>query len=272
MSTIFSWDLAAFDDLLKSCEWDPLTPYIHEYFTPPERILEAGCGSGRFVKYLSDRGFACAGIEFNADTVRNVLAKWPGLEVVQGDVLHMPYADDTFAGLLAIGLIEHFEEGPERVLAELRRVLKPGGIALITVPCLNGLRRLKGPFCGITHMVRVNPLVRALFRKKPHARWGWNLYRRRFRYHVWPEWGDFYEYRFTPRQFEQVLRDAGLRVLESLPIHQEDGLYHEFGRLVARYEHARFVVYPQGRALNWILSRIRFFHNHMHLCVVRKDD
>jgi SAM-dependent methyltransferase len=272
VSTIFSWQVEAFDDLLKSCEWDPLTPYVHKYFTPPGPVLEAGCGSGRFVKYLHDRGFDCRGIEFNAETVRNIRVKWPQLQIVQGDVLEMPYAEATFAGVLAIGLIEHFEDGPERVLAEIRRVLKPGGSALITVPCLNGLRRLKGPLCGITHMVRVNPLVRQMFNKKKHQRWGCNLYRRRFRYHVWPEWGDFYEYRFTPSQFERILCDARLRILESLPIHQVDGLYHEFGRLFARYENCRFVMYPQGRVLNSILSRIPFFHNHMHLCVVRKDD
>jgi SAM-dependent methyltransferase len=270
MSTVFSWQVEAFDDLLSSCERDPLTPYVHKHFTPPGPILEAGCGSGRFVKYLHDLGFDCRGIEFNADTVRDVHAKWPELQIVQGDVLDMPYPDDEFEGVLAIGLIEHFEEGPERVLAEIRRVLKPMGIALITVPCLNGVRRLKGPFCGITHAIRVNPLVRTVLGRKKYQRWGCNLYSRRFHYHVWPEWGDFYEYRFRPREFETILADARFRILQSLPIHQVDGLYHEFGRLFVRYEHCRFVVYPHGKALNWMLSRIPFFHNHMHLCVVQK--
>lgn len=270
MSTIFKWKPEAFDDLLESCERDPLLPYIHKYFKRPGPILEAGCGAGRFVKYLHDRGFDSRGIEYNPETVQNVKAKWPELQVVQGDVLDMPYADDTFEGALAIGLIEHFEGGPERVLAEIRRVVKPNGTGLITVPCLNGLRRLKGPFCGIVHMFRANPLLRRIFGKTTCKRWGWNLYNRRFRYHIYPEWGEFYEYRLTPRQFEQVLENAGFHVLDSQPIHQVDGLYHEFGRLFARYERCRFLVYPHGRALNWLLSRIPFFHNHMHLCVVQK--
>jgi SAM-dependent methyltransferase len=270
MSTVFSWQAEAFDDLLASCAWDPLTPYVHEYLAPPGPILEAGCGSGRFVKYLHDHGFDCRGIECNAETVRDIRRKWPELPIIQGDVLEMPYSDHTFAGVLAIGLIEHFEEGPEGVLAEIRRVLKPGGIALITVPCLNGLRRLKGPFCGITHMVRVNPLVRWLFHRKRHKRWGCNLYRREYRYHVWPEWGDFYEYRFTPRQFEESVLRAGLDVRESVPLDPLGGMYHEFGRLMTRIEHGKIELYPHARLLNWLFLQIPFFHNHMHLCVARK--
>jgi SAM-dependent methyltransferase len=270
MSTIFDWRTEAFDDLLNSCEWDPLTPYVHAYFTPPGPILEAGCGAGRFVKYLHDRDFDCRGIEFNPVTVRNVKDKWPELQVVQGDVERMPYADGTFKGLLAVGLIEHFEPGPEKVLGELWRVLKPGGIGLITVPCLNGLRRLKGPFCGISHMVRVNPLVRAALGKRKYRRCGWNLYSRRFKYHVWPEWGEFYEYRFTPTEFEGFLRNARFDILESVPLDQIGGMYHEFGRLMARYDHCRIELYPHARMIHRLLSRVPFLHNHMHLCVARK--
>jgi SAM-dependent methyltransferase len=270
MSTIFNWKVGSFDDLLRSCDWDPLTPYVHRYFVPPGPILEAGCGAGRFVKYLHDRAFDCRGIEFNETTVSNVKNKWPDLQVIQGDVEQMPYPDNTFQGLLAVGLIEHFEHGPEKVLSEMRRVLKPGGVGLITVPCLNWLRRMKGPFCGISHMVRVNPLVRAAMGKRPYARWGWNLYSKRFKYHVWPEWGEFYEYRFTPRQHEQFLKNAGLQVLESTPIDQVGGMYHEFGRLAAKYEHCRVDLRAPARLANTMFSKLPFFHNHMHLCVVNK--
>jgi SAM-dependent methyltransferase len=270
MSTIFNWQTETFDDLLKSCQWDPLTPYLHRYFPSPGPILEAGCGAGRFVKYMHDEGFDCRGIEFNEVTVKNVKAKWPELQIVQGDVERMFYADNTFKGVLSVGLIEHFEPGPETVLAETWRVLEPGGIGLITVPCLNGLRRLKGPFCGIHHMIRVNPLVRTVLGKKRYERWGWNLYGSRFKYHVWPEWGEFYEYRFKPREFEQFLRAARFEILESVPLDQTGGMYHEFGRFMAKWEHCKIELYPHAKVLHRLFSMIPFFHNHMHLWVVRK--
>jgi SAM-dependent methyltransferase len=270
MSTIFKWKVEEFDYLLDSCNWDPITPHIFKYFSPPGPILEAGCGSSRFVKFLYDKGYDCRGIEYSNKTVEDVKDKWPELQVIEGDVRKMPYPDNMFKGIISIGVVEHFEEGPEKALAEMRRVLERGGIALITVPCLNWLRRLKGPLCGITHAVRANPIVRKIFGRSRLKHPGWNLYNSRYRYHVYPEWGDFYEYRFTPYQFEEILKKSQFEILESVPIHQVDGLYHEFGRLFARYKHCQFYMFPHGKLLNWLLSKIPFFHNHMILCVVRK--
>lgn len=270
MSIIFSWRVEEFDYLLESCETDPVTPYIFKYFSPSARILEAGCGAGRYVKYLCEKGYDCVGIEYSKATVDKVKSKWPELDIIEGDVEKMPYPDNTFKGIISIGVIEHFEDGPKKVLAEMQRVLEPGDIALVTVPCLNWLRRLKGPLCGITYLVRANPIIRRMFGKERLMNYCWNLYSRRYKYHVYPEWGDFYEYRFTRKQFEDVLRKAEFDILESVPIHQTDGLYHEFGRLFAKYVHCKFIVYPHGKVLNWLFSKIPFFHNHMHLCVVRK--
>jgi SAM-dependent methyltransferase len=272
MSTVFSWKPENFDYLLASCEEDPLTPYIFKYFSRSGRILEAGCGAGRYVKYLHERGYDCTGIEYNQTTVENVREKWPELSVVQGDVEKMPYENETFDGVISIGVVEHFVEGPYRPLAEMLRVLKPGGIALITIPCLNRLRRLKGPFCGITHIVSANPLLRKMLGKKQLEHTGWNLYNPRYKWHVFPEWGDFYEYRFAPDEFKRILHESQYEILESIPLYQTDGLYHEFGRLFAKYVHCKFVVYPHGRMINRLFSQIPFFHNHMHLCVARKKN
>ena len=270
MSTIFSWKVEDFDYLLESCDTDPLSPYILKYFTRSGRILEAGCGSGRYVKYLHDRGYDCVGIEYNQTTVENVKKKWPEIKIIAGDVEQMPFDDNSFSGILSVGVVEHFQDGPQKPLAELLRVLEPGAVALITVPCLNWLRRFKGPLCGITHIFRANPVLRKMLGKKTFAHYGWNLYSRKYKWHVYPEWGDFYEYRFKREEFESIIQKAGFGIIESVPLYPVDGLYHEFGRLVAKYEHCKFVVYPHSKLLNVLFSKIPFFHNHMHLCVVRK--
>jgi SAM-dependent methyltransferase len=270
MSTIFSWNVEDFDYLLESCDTDPLSPYILKYFTRSGRILEAGCGAGRYVKYLHDRGYDCVGIEYNKRTVENVKKKWRDIRVIVGDVEQMPFEDNSFNGILSVGVVEHFLEGPQKPLAEMLRVLEPGGVALITVPCLNWLRRIKGPLCGIKHILRVNPILRKIFKKKTLNHCGWNLYNRKYKWHVYPEWGEFFEYRFKRDEFESIIQNAGFNIIESVPLYQIDGLYHEFGRFVAKYVNCKFVVNPQGRILNWLFSKIPFFHNHMHLCVARK--
>jgi SAM-dependent methyltransferase len=270
MSTIFSWKPEEFDDLLASCDVDPLLPFMEKHFAPGDKILEAGCGAARFVKYLDERGRFVCGLEYEPETLRQVGKKWPKLKLVAGDVQRMPFPDNCFRGMISVGVVEHFQEGPLGPLKDMLRTLEPGGVALITVPCLNHWRRLKGPFCGISHFLRVNSLIRRLMGRKPLPETGWNLRPGKHRWHVYPEWGGFFEYRFTPAQFLGFIREAGYEVVESRPIHQVDGLYHEFGRLFVRFHRWRFKMYPHGKALNWLLSRIPFFHNHMHLCVARK--
>ena len=46
----------------------------------------------------------------------------------------LPYEDSSISGYLSFGVIEHFIEGPHEALAEAFRVLRPGGIAIITTP------------------------------------------------------------------------------------------------------------------------------------------
>ena len=58
----------------------------------------------------------------------------------------MPFADGTFQAQISLGVIEHLEEGPQEMLREFHRTLAPGGILLLSVPWVNGARRLLSPF------------------------------------------------------------------------------------------------------------------------------
>ena len=59
------------------------------------------------------------------------------MPVIQGDILDLKYPDAHFDAYISQGVIEHFEEGPQQALNEAWRVLKPDGLAFITVPYLN---------------------------------------------------------------------------------------------------------------------------------------
>ena len=92
MSTIFTWRPGDIQALLATCEVDEVTPLIREYFPPHGRVLESGCGLGRFVRYLTDRGYPTLGIEWLHETLRAVHAVWPDLHLVQGDSARTPFA------------------------------------------------------------------------------------------------------------------------------------------------------------------------------------
>jgi SAM-dependent methyltransferase len=114
---------------------------IARYVPPGGRVLEAGCGLAEFTVAARALGYRATGLDWAPDTVAIVRARFPDLGIQRGDVRHLPFADGSFDAVYSPGVCEHFVEGPEAVLAETRRVLGPGGVALITTPCFNSLRR-----------------------------------------------------------------------------------------------------------------------------------
>ena len=271
MSIIFEWKESEMQALLATCSGDEAWPMIQRHFPPGSRLLEAGCGSGRWLRFLTDRGYEIVGLEYKGETLEMVRRAWPDLAVVQGDCEGSPFEASSFDGALSFGVVEHWKEGPARPLADLMRVLRPGGRALITVPCLNAVRRLKrrvlwdditqAPKAVAVKLIKGRPIP--LSRLDP-----------RYRYAVFPAWGEFYEYRMTPPQFRAEIEKAGFEVVEHLPVATFDGIYHELNPfdLLVRWEDWRF--HPTKLAL-WLHERLKtrtFAHPHMQAIIARKPE
>ena len=102
----------------------------------PARVLDAGCGSGRNMLELTRYG-TVAGVELSATSAALARARGVG-EVVEGSVLEMPFAEDSFDLAVCLDVIEHLQDD-RAALRELRRVLAPGGALLVTVPAYQWL-------------------------------------------------------------------------------------------------------------------------------------
>ncbi|MFB7576385.1 class I SAM-dependent methyltransferase [Streptomyces sp. NPDC056165] len=98
------------------------------------RILDAGCGSGALFAALRDRGAIVSGFDTSAgmlELARQRLGDGADLQVADlGSPL--PYADDTFDDVAA-SLVLHYLEDWGPALAELRRILRPGGRLIASV-------------------------------------------------------------------------------------------------------------------------------------------
>lgn len=95
---------------------------------PNHAILEVGCGEGMMFD-----GTDIAPIQMDVSMRRVRYAKAKGQAVLCGDGYHLPFADASFSVVLLVAMLEHTSQ-PWRVLAEARRVLKPGGRAIMLVP------------------------------------------------------------------------------------------------------------------------------------------
>jgi SAM-dependent methyltransferase len=96
-------------------------------------IVDLGCGPGQVGRYLSDKGGRVAGLDLSTTMVELARSFHPGMTFRQGDMLALPFSDGSLAGLIAFYSIIHLDESElDAVFAEMRRVLEPGGLLLVS--------------------------------------------------------------------------------------------------------------------------------------------
>lgn len=96
-------------------------------------LLDAGAGTGITLNYLEPLG-TLVGADFSAEALRFCRQRGHR-RLLQADVARLPLASDTFDVVTCLDVVEHITED-EEALAELFRVLKPGGVLALTVPAL----------------------------------------------------------------------------------------------------------------------------------------
>lgn len=100
-------------------------------------LVDIGCGTGAMAQLLLEKGFQVIGLDRLADGLLSRKQSMPELQLLQADVSTLPLADDLFQTAIALDVMEHVAEAP--FLAEIRRILKPQGLALLTVPAIPAL-------------------------------------------------------------------------------------------------------------------------------------
>jgi SAM-dependent methyltransferase len=112
---------------------------------PGERVLDLGCGAGRHAFEMYRRGADVIAFDQDADELSGVRDLFAAMrdagevpegaeaDVKEGDALALPFADGEFDRIVAAEILEHVPADLQ-ALAELVRVLRPGGTIAITVP------------------------------------------------------------------------------------------------------------------------------------------
>lgn len=117
--------------------------YANRYFPRTGVLVEMGCGSAESSKRIQGNGRRLVALDFSAGALRQATAAGVFGSFVQGDLERLPFGNATIDGAWNLGVLEHFDrEKGVRILAELRRVLKPGGTAVLFWPPEFGSSRL----------------------------------------------------------------------------------------------------------------------------------
>jgi SAM-dependent methyltransferase len=129
-------EIAFFDAHATSGEYDVFAPQANARLIAAfvrlsllqrgARVVDLGCGSGAFTELLREVGYSSVGVDISPKLVAIGRNKYPGLELIEGDAERLPFANESFDGVLLSALVHHFPD-PRRLAAEVRRVLKPRG-------------------------------------------------------------------------------------------------------------------------------------------------
>jgi SAM-dependent methyltransferase len=96
-------------------------------------ICDMGCGPGQIARYLHRQGIQALGVDLSPRMVAEAQRLNPDIHFHQGDMLSLPDADNSWGGIAAFYCIIHIpREKVVEALREMRRVLKPGGVLLVT--------------------------------------------------------------------------------------------------------------------------------------------
>ena len=100
--------------------------------------LDVGCGTGHHLQRYAALGYKVAGVDGSEEMLRHARTNNPGADVRHCDVETLPFPDASFDVVVAIEVLRYLPDS-SKTIAEMGRVLKPGGVCLVTASPLLSL-------------------------------------------------------------------------------------------------------------------------------------
>ncbi len=244
------------EENLKNCETDGLLPILTKYLPKDGKILEAGCGLGKWVVFLKSKGFDISGVDSYPDVIKAAKKYDKNLPVSVDNVAKLSLKSNSLDAYLSFGVVEHFEEGPQKPLSEAFRVLKKGGVAVIETPYDNPFRIMGRLIVRIKTPLRI--LIEELGLRSKRV--------------ILEQY--FYEYHYTKQELIDHVKKAGFTILESFPKddlspNRSIGLWLDFPRLRQK-DAGEFVLTPFGRLVKRLFSPFPEFWSACTVVVAQK--
>jgi SAM-dependent methyltransferase len=134
MSKIYTTEIAS-DQLVSDNPLHQrlLKPYLAAALWVKGDLLEVGCGEGRGITHLLPHISSYTAIDKIATAIEALQSKYPSANLTAASLPPLPYADASFDSVVSFQVIEHIRDD-SLFLNEIHRVLRPGGVALLTTP------------------------------------------------------------------------------------------------------------------------------------------
>jgi len=180
------------------------------------RALDAGCGTGFQTAILVELGYDTLGLDLSPALLRVAGARCADARLVQGDVEALPWRDETVDLVVSCGSTLSFVPRPDRAIAEISRVLRPGGRALLEVEhrwSLDLVWRVASSVAGDVLGYGVA------------AREAWRAFTSPWRDGIWIDYPGYPRLRlFTRSELDHLLAEAGLIPVRAWGLHSVTNL------------------------------------------------
>lgn len=126
-------------EVVDKIAWKALTSELSLMNKKP-KILDLGCGTGRYLAPLSEAGFDIYGCDFSEGMLRIVQKRINGTcKIIIGEATEIPFRDSSFDFVYSFKVLPHIQNVCQ-ALEEIHRILKPNGIAILEFYNRNSIR------------------------------------------------------------------------------------------------------------------------------------
>lgn len=196
------------------------------------KILEAGCGAGRVLRYYHERGYDILGFDFIDVAISKLKEIDPTLQAEVGDITQLRFADQSFKYILAFGLYHNLEQGLDKAIQETHRVLEKDGLV-----------------CASFRADNIQTRLTDWLTNRKAASEGKNNGTR-----------TFHKMNLTRSEYEKLFTDAGFAInfvgpVENMPILYKFALFRSAGHKQFDENKAR----SEGYRLSWFGQRLQNF-------------
>lgn len=124
-----------------------ITHFVEQLTLSNKEVLDAGCGTGRISRFLSDRGCVVHGVDLSPGMIAMARRDQPDIATQVASITELPFPDARFDGILYWYSIIHVADSDlAAVFHEARRVLRPGGVVLVAFQAGEGARDVAGGY------------------------------------------------------------------------------------------------------------------------------
>jgi ubiquinone/menaquinone biosynthesis C-methylase UbiE len=193
------------DDFSRAREhiWEEMRFLFDDFLIPGERVLDLGCGNGRFYQVMKDKNIDYTGVDISEKLIEIAKKRFPKAKFQVTDALNLPFPDNYFDKVYSVAVLQHIPSQEFRLqfLKEAKRVLRPKGILILTV--WNLWRK-----AHIKRMAK-NAVLKIIGKSKLDFK---DFFLTSAKHSLFK---GFYYHCFTPKELEKLVKKAGFKIKKS---------------------------------------------------------